>query len=87
MSCILAEWGFPFFSVPGRAATPYLDAVRNAQLRETGVFIVDRDDGRGCFTEFVRTCAHYEIAMLDTYLSVLTDSDPALSHGSSSCVF
>lgn len=87
MSCILAEWGFPFFSVPGRAAAAYLDAVRNAQLRETGSFVVDLDDGRGCFTEFVRTCAHFEKAMLYTYLSVLADSEPGLQRGSSGCVF
>ena len=73
ISSILSEWGFPFFSVPGMAATAYLDAVRNSQLRETGVFTVE-DGSPGCFSEFVRVCAHFENGLLDTYLSVLLET-------------
>lgn len=76
VSCIISEWGFPFFSVPGRAAAPYLEAIRNTQLRETGVFSVDLDGGRGCFTDFLRICAHFENEILDTYISVFAQANP-----------
>jgi Fic family protein len=74
MNCVLSGWDFPFFTVPGRASAAYLDAVRNAQLREADSFVIDLDGGFGCFSEFVRVCAHFENELLDKYLSVCTQA-------------